>query len=842
MCLATLSRNTTRTVNNTLQSLPSCWPRREAQASSGDNDMKTGAWRRVANRLAQMDQAELRFRAQQELSKRQDLLRYLLRSDFTKNARQTGPAVKGKFFFGPEDVHARLDSLRQRLPRQVELILEQAEKILQHRFDLLGYSGLAYGWPIDWHLDLVHAKQAPRKMFYRVRYLDFEEAGDSKIIWELNRHQHLVTLAKAFRLTNDARYADEILRQWRHWREDNPYPIGINWASSLEAAFRSMAWLWAYHLLDGGTGVLNIREEWLRGLALHGRHIEHYLSTYFSPNTHLLGEGVALFFLGVLCPELAAAERWKTLGWKIVINESRRQVQPDGFHFEQSTYYHVYALDFFLHAALLASLNDIPLPAEFEQTLDKMLTALCALGIDGSPPRLGDDDGGRLFDPLRNRSEHLLDPLSTGAVLFNRGDYKSAVALTEETIWLLGPEGVRAWDEIQAVPADANSAALETSGLYVLLSQQPAARLLMDCGPMGAQTGGHSHADALSVTLSSRGHDLLIDPGTFEYIGDGNDRYLFRSTAMHNTLRVDGIDQSEPASVFAWKRLTQTKVEEWILGKTFDLLVASHDGYQRLPAPVTHRRSVLSLRNGMYFVRDRIEGMGRHKIEISWHLGQDLQLVEDGVFRLKGASLGLALLPAAAQGWAQEMSRESWSPVYGQKAPMPIVTFSKTFHGPDEFCILLVALEEAGTRPGTFTRLGDTKPDRSIDAYRFINEEQEVFFFFSKAESFPESGEIWREDAVSSDAEFVCWRRSLKSTEQRLILLNGSFAEISSVETDGGPQLRFTRNVSWAELTIHGNRREVFSSDREAEIAEDASSEPQGPAPESAAPTLPKGI
>jgi hypothetical protein len=774
-----------------------------------------------------MDRAELRFRAQQELAKRQDTLLYLWRSDFTKNARKTGPVVSAKFFFGSEDVNARLDLLRERLPRQVERILQQAEKILQHRFDLLGYSGLAYGWPIDWHLDLVHAKQASRKMFYRVHYLDFEGTGDSKIIWELNRHQHMVALAKAFRLTGDARYADEILRQWRHWREDNPYPIGINWASSLEAGFRSMAWLWSYHLLDGAPGIPNLREEWLCGLALHGRHIERYLSTYFSPNTHLLGEGVALFFLGVLCPELAGAEHWKSLGWKIVLEESRRQVRRDGFHFEQSTYYHVYALDFFLHAALLATVNDISLPAEFEECLDKMLSALCALGSEGAPPRLGDDDGGRLFDSLRNRSEHLLDPLSTGAILFNRGDYKAAVSLTEETIWLLGPEGVRAWDEIQAAPEGANSKALEVSGLYVLPSGKPSAQLVMDCGPMGTQSGGHAHADALSLTLRNHRHDLLIDPGTCEYVGDRNERDLFRGTAMHNTLRVDGLDQSESASVFAWKRLTQTKAEKWIQGKTFDLLVASHDGYQRLNAPVVHRRWVLSLKNGMYFVRDRIDGTGRHKIEISWHLAQDLQLVEDGVFRARSVSHGLALLPVDGQGWAQEISKESWSPVYGQKAPMTVVTFSKTVDLPDDFCVLLVALEETGARTGTFTRLGKRKPNSLIDGYRFAGGEHEVFLVFSLADALGEPRNIWHEGPISSDAEFVCAIRSLNGSEQQLVFVNGSFAEI-----DGGRQLRFTRKVPWAELLIRENRTEVFSSDLEAVDAQTAASEPESQARE----------
>jgi hypothetical protein len=768
--------------------------------------MNLEKWRQIADRLGRMDRDERRDRVRQEVAKRQDGLLARLGFDFARSVGKSDGVRAGNFFFKPDGVNPLLALLRQRRPEQVECLLQQSEKILQHRFDLLGYQDLAYGTPIDWHLDLVHGKRAPRKVFHRVLYLDFHEVGDSKVTWELNRHQHLVTLAKAYRLTGDDRYADEILRQWRHWWAENPYAIGINWASSLEAAFRSLAWLWTYHLLQGAPGLPNFREEWLRGLALHGRHIERYLSTYFSPNTHLLGEGVALFFLGVLCPELNAAERWKSLGWRIVLEGARRQVQADGFHFEQSTYYHVYALDFFLHSAVLASVNDIPIPKELEEALGKMLTALYLLGRAGPPPRLGDDDGGRLFDPRRHGSDHMLDPLAAGAILFNRGDYKAAaVQLREETIWLLGPEGVHRWDQLETTPIDMNSAALQQSGLYLLTSERPATQLVVDAGPQGTQSGGHGHADALSVTLQSQQHSLLIDPGTYEYAGEGAERDRFRGTVMHNTLRIDGADQAEPGTAFSWRRLTHSKAEQWIQGKHFDLLVASHDGYQRLVQPVTHRRWVFSLKNGVYLVRDLVEGQGRHQLDLAWHLGQEMQLVEENVFRVKGASQGLALLPVQGSGWAEEVRKESWSPTYGQKAPMTVVNFSTNTDVPAEVAVLLVTLEEAHRKPGTFARIDVQESLSSVRAYRYTSEAGEYTFCFG------ERGKPWRQGAVSSDAEFCCWSRMYGSAAQRLIMVNGSYAEV-----EGGPELRCSRPVSWGEVTLEENQKQIFSSEPEA--------------------------
>lgn len=763
--------------------------------------MGLSRWRQIAQRVRQMDRAELRDRGRQEFAKRQDTVLAWAGYDFARRAQAHQEGKAGNFFFARNSVDSILALIKQRLPGQAELIVQQAEKICRHHFDLLGYADLDYGRPIDWHLDAVHGKPAPHKAFFRVGYLDYAEVGDSKVTWELNRHQHLVTLAKAYRLTRDQRYADEMLRQWRHWRAENPYPIGINWASSLEVAFRSMSWLWVYYILEGSSGIPEFRQEWLRSLALHGRHIERYLSTYFSPNTHLLGEGVGLFFLGVLCPELDSAERWKSLGWEIVLSEAERQVGPDGFHFEQSTYYHVYALDFFLHAAVLASVNGIPTPKRFEETLEKMLAALCMLGRGGSPPRFGDDDGGRLFDPRRNCSEHLLDPLATGAILFHRGDWKAAAgSVREETLWLLGEEGLRQWDGLEETAVAADSTALPDAGFY-LLTGGKGTQLAVDAGPLGTQSGGHGHADALSVCLHSQGRPLLIDPGTYEYVGPGGDRNLFRGTVMHNTLRVDGRNQAEPATPFSWQRLTQAKVERWIQGKNFDLLVASHDGYQRLPSPATHRRWVLSLKNGIYLVRDVVEGQGRHRLDLSWHLGQDLQLVEEGLYRVRGASQGLALLPAIGHGWAEEVRRESWSPAYGRKAPMTVLNFGIEAALPAEFAVLLVTLEEAHVGERLFTRIAGAPVSPEVRAYRYAGDGVECAFLFGV------QGTAWQLESVSSDAEFVCWMRKPKDNLEQLMLTGGSFAKVAS-----GAELRCTRPVEWAEIMSNQGVPNVFSS------------------------------
>ena len=148
-----------------------------------------------------MDQDEILDRLRQQVTAYADALKYKLGFRFDGDAPEVQVARQGRFFFTPGQVPVLLSLLRDRLPQQTEQIVQGAEKICRHCFDLLGYEGLDYGDAIDWHCDRVHGKRAPRKPWFKVNYLDFSEVGDSKITWELNRHQHLVTLAKAYRLT-----------------------------------------------------------------------------------------------------------------------------------------------------------------------------------------------------------------------------------------------------------------------------------------------------------------------------------------------------------------------------------------------------------------------------------------------------------------------------------------------------------------------------------------------------------------------------------------------------------------------------------------------------------------
>ncbi|HLK35016.1 MAG TPA: heparinase II/III family protein, partial [Terriglobales bacterium] len=231
-------------------------------------------------------------------------------------------------------------------------ILSLARHIREHRFPIFGTT-IDTGPEIPWRRDWLSGVETGLRYFRRIPYLDARRAGDHKVIWELNRHQHLVVLSQAFCLSGDEANLAEIRAQLESWFTANPYNQGINWASALEVAFRALAWIWAYHMA-GDKMIAEFRVKWLRNLYRHGCYLEHNLSFYFSPNTHLLGEALALHALGLFFGGVGRAARWEQLGATVMRQEIARQVRADGSHVEQSSYYHLYATDMFLLHAILA--------------------------------------------------------------------------------------------------------------------------------------------------------------------------------------------------------------------------------------------------------------------------------------------------------------------------------------------------------------------------------------------------------------------------------------------------------------------------------------------------------
>lgn len=602
---------------------------------------------------------------------------------------------------------------------------EVAEKILRERFDLLGYRDLSFGDPIDWHLDPVAGRRAPFVHWSRLDPRDPAHGGDSKVIWELNRHQWLVRLGQAFWLTADERYAERAIAIIEEWMRANPPGTGINWSSSLEVALRLISWCWTLFLIRKSKAVsADFFLHLLNGIWAHARHVERYLSYYFAPNTHLTGEALGLFYAGVLFPELRSAARWRLLGAQILVEQSSRQVLPDGVYFEQSTCYQRYTIEIYLHFLMLAARNHVTVPSDVMERVQRLLDFLLTIRQgDGSIPQIGDTDGGWLL-PLASREQDDCGGLfSSGAAFFGRADYAwAAGALAPETLWLLGAAGVRAVESIRPIPPVAPASRLFPQGGYAVMRSgwdDRAHQLIFDVGPLGGQTcAGHGHADLLSIQCAVFGVPYLVDPGTFCYSADPGWRNHFRGTAAHSTVIVDGAGQAEPSGLFAWKEQPRARLRQWLSTETFDLADAEQDAYLHLPFPVTHRRRVLFIKSWGWVIVDDLAGTAFHHVELRYQFAPlSVMLDPSGWVRAQGTGnhglliRAIAAVPLQANLREGELTpRQGWhSPDYGRRQPAPVLSYSVTTSLPFRIVTLLVPTVTPSTAPpavSSFTTMG----------------------------------------------------------------------------------------------------------------------------------------
>lgn len=593
--------------------------------------------------------------------------------------RNSGPPCH--FFSAFDEPDNTLAAIREHAPEHEDFVLSKARRIQEGRFDLLGYRDLTFGHPIDWQYDPLSGTRAPFMHWSRIPYLDATCVGDHKVIWELNRHQFFTTLGQAYWFSRDEAYAQTFAAQITAWMDANPPGMGINWASSLEVAFRTISWLWALHYFRHSTTLTPALYRRVLGwLYLHGRHIETYLSTFFSPNTHLTGEALGLFYLGLLLPELNRAERWRTTGHAILEREVARQVLPDGVYFEQASYYQKYTADFYLHFVALAGLNDLSIQAATRARVEALLEHLMYLQRpDGRSPLIGDDDGGMLVALGDAEPNDFRGTLATAAILFERPDYCFlAGPPSAETMWLLGKAGA---DRLMSFPKTRpgrDSHAFPDGGYYIMRDgwDERADYMVIDCGNHGSETGGHAHADVLSFEVTARGKATLIDPGTYTYTTEPRWREYFRSSAAHNTVTVDGVSSSVPIGPFRWEPVAQATLHAWRTHPRFDFFEGSHDGFKRLDPPANHVRSILFIKGMGWIIRDVVESAGPRAVGVHFHCTPEFHGSKptDSTLRLGGPDSGL-LLAVCARAGALEATGGWVAPVYGRLLEAPAFTF-----------------------------------------------------------------------------------------------------------------------------------------------------------------------
>jgi len=566
----------------------------------------------------------------------------------------------------------------------------QADGILAGGVPVFGSTARVQGPGAVWSRDPASGVVSPSRPGPFIDYRDSAIVGNARNVWELNRHFHVVALAQAWSLTGDERYRSTAAGTIRSWLDECPYPVGINWVSALELGIRLVNWYIASRLLGWWRGGTEPVAGWRNSIYWHCAFIERHRSRHSSANNHLLGEMVGLYAAATAWGFWDESGRWRRLAREILLEELPRQVHVDGVSREQTVDYQMFVLQMLVIAGLIGEEADEPFPAEYWVTVDRMLGFLESIAdAGGHLPAFGDSDDGMLFmlSP-RAREQRFADLL--GIRDFMNDVAPTAARSSPAAQWIAS--GFSRPVNWQA-SAGGRVRAFSEGGYFVLgdrFGQRDEVLLVADAAPLGfLSIAAHGHADCLSFVLSLGGEPVLVDPGTYCYHSDPVWREYFKGTSAHNTVRVDGLDQSESAGPFMWARKAVPHLEAFDAGASPQRFAARHDGYRRLDDPVSHAREIICDTGASEVtVIDTLDCAGTHRVERFWHFAEECAVVrrDERSVTLRAANCVVDLVAADAAeidcriGSMQPIS--GWvSQRFGSRSPAPTVVMSNDVVG-----------------------------------------------------------------------------------------------------------------------------------------------------------------
>lgn len=416
---------------------------------------------------------------------------------------------------------------------------------------------------------------------------DWEQAGASHL-WRY--HLHYFEWAWAFGAHPDRAWASTELRAlWRSWRSHTALGRGDAW-SPYVVSLRAWVLCGLFGPLVVGT---SDEHHYLDDLALHASFVRTHLELDVGGN-HLVKNLKALIGLGIFLGDDALM----AVGKRHLSRQIEVQVLADGGHFERSPSYHCQVLGDLIDVKRLMAAASISLPDGLEPAIAAMRRWLGAMVLpDGEIPLFND----------------------CTFVGLDRLARLGAAPRPPERLSVLQPSG------------------------YVVVRPDERTHLVCDVGPpCPPELPAHAHADCLSFELCFDGKRMLVNSGTSTY-EPGQRRQHERSTSAHNTVEVDNENQTEVWATFRAARLARAQLEGALdLGDRIEV-VASHDGYRRLPGSPLHRRRWV-VRPGQMEVLDEVLGLGVHQVTARLHVEPDVAVssVGEGAYRLGPVTVRLS--------------------------------------------------------------------------------------------------------------------------------------------------------------------------------------------------------
>lgn len=407
---------------------------------------------------------------------------------------------------------------------------------------------------INWHKDYKSGYAYPIKRFDKIRYIRlFNKGIEVKFPWELSRFQFGIDLALKYKNEKDEKYYLIFKSLVRKWIEQNPFLIGINWVCTMDVAIRAANWIVTANLFgDIFQRDKDFKEVISKSLIEHAYYIETFpeIGRNGKSNNHLISDYSGLYLIAISFKNHPQSKKWIEIAKNGLEQCMQDQVLEDGTNFENSIPYHRLILELFA-IPLIINVNDFS--SFYKARLYKMFEFVSAyIDQNGNAPQIGDNDSGFFLKLSNSEEQNHSYLLSLGNAIF-RNDF----GFSADTGYYPIFKTTNLYSNYNDICNCRKTIAFEKSGYYFLKNEN-----MFVCIFCPTTSKGHRHFDTGSFTLTYKGKQIIVDPGTGNYTSDLKIRQTLRDYPSHNLYYINKVNNLN-TKYFGVKVSTTAEVKEF---------------------------------------------------------------------------------------------------------------------------------------------------------------------------------------------------------------------------------------------------------------------------------------
>ncbi|WFA88086.1 alginate lyase family protein [Paenibacillus amylolyticus] len=622
------------------------------------------------------------------------------------------------FYLSATDLQRAAQYYEKHFPEEARNSLTIANRAILNEF-IVPYTNdlnrwIPMGTPVDW----LH-----------------NPTNDLEFTWGINRHWHMLDLGKAYLMKGNPLYVTAFIDHFRSWRQQNPVPVNLFYDEAvffqkpgpwrlLETGLRVQSWISAYKYMEASSLIdEGFQAEFRQGLDEHAEFLTRYLGS--TEINHAIMHMQGLFMIATFYHQHPRSPYWRQVAMERLELCLLHQLGEEGIQVELTTHYHNASIEMFGTPYRLGEISGHPFSAWYARCLRQMAAFTEALiRPDHQSTGIGDSDW---VGDGRQRLTLL------GAIL-DDDDLVARGTDSSECLWLLGVEKYERCLRLQASSSPVlSSRAFPQTGYYVMRDKYQ--YLFFDAAGMG---GAHGHADALNVEWMWKNQLFFTDTGRYTY-EEGKWRRYFKSTRAHNTVTVDGLDQTPYLSTQQWgEPEAQATTLRWESNDSYHFIDASQDGYTHLPDPVTHRRWMLAgVEIPILLIVDWLEAEAEHTLEQRFHLHPQAdialkmneagEMTADMSYEASSITLTMQWVTAGIGKGAFALTEQpGWvSEVYGSKSETSVIQGKTDFSG--KVGILTLCLPADHTDQVTRVTTCQLEPDLMRLALSYVQGEEKGY-------------------------------------------------------------------------------------------------------------------